>query len=61
MKKTDRTVVFIIAILIGFGFTINLIATQFFPPTNTRTTPRVILISIDSANPEDLSEAMMPK
>lgn len=61
MKKTDRTVVLIIAILIGFGFTINIIATSFFPPANTRTTPRVILFSIDSANPEYLTEAMMPK
>ncbi len=61
MKKSDRTVMFVIAILIGFGFTINIIAAQFFPPTNARTTPRVILFSIDSANPEYLTEDMMPK
>ncbi|NVM30823.1 MAG: alkaline phosphatase family protein [Candidatus Helarchaeota archaeon] len=61
MKKTDRTILLIIAILISFGFTINFIATSLFPPTNPRTTPRVILFSIDSANPEYLTEEMMPK
>ncbi len=44
----------------GFGYTINFIATSLFPPTRERTTPRVILISIDSANPEYLTEEMMP-
>ncbi|NVM53767.1 MAG: alkaline phosphatase family protein [Candidatus Helarchaeota archaeon] len=62
MKKNERIVLFIIAILIGFGFTINFIATSLFPPQEEDgTLHRVILFSIDAGNPEYLSEEMMPK
>ncbi len=61
MRKKDRMVLFIIAILIGFGFSINFIATSLFPEEKGETIERVILISIDSANPEYLTEEMMPK
>lgn len=61
MKKIDKIVVLVIALFIGFGFTLNFLATALFPPAKARATPRVILISIDSANPEYLSEAMMPR
>jgi len=61
LKKTDKTVFLILVILFAFGFSVNFIANSTFPPTNYRSTPRVILISIDSANPEYLTEDMMPK
>ncbi len=60
-NKTDKAVLLILIILISFGFSINFIATSSFPPTVPRTTPRVILISIDSGNSDYLSEEMMPK
>ena len=61
MDKSEKIVMLIMVVLIGFGFSINLIANALFPPTNERTTPRVILFSFDSANPEYLTEEMMPK
>ncbi len=59
MRKSDKWAILIIAILIGFGFTINFIATSMYPPDNQEKV-RVILISIDSGNPEYLSANMMP-
>jgi phosphonoacetate hydrolase len=61
VKKTDKTIFLILIILFAFGFSINGIANSTFPATKYRATPRVILISIDSGNPEYLTEASMPK
>ncbi|MHA1279525.1 MAG: alkaline phosphatase family protein [Candidatus Helarchaeota archaeon] len=60
MHKNDKWVLFIIALFIGSGFTINYIATSTFPKATSDTIDRVILFSIDSANPEYLTEELMP-
>ncbi|MFX0102112.1 MAG: alkaline phosphatase family protein [Candidatus Hodarchaeota archaeon] len=61
MKKKEKTVALLLILIFSFGFSINFIAALIPQGTSTRTTPRVILISIDSANPEYLTEEMMPK
>lgn len=62
MRKTDKLALLIVIIFFGFGFSINFISTSLFPPPPAdESIHRVILISIDSANPEYLSADMMPK
>ncbi|NVM30826.1 MAG: alkaline phosphatase family protein [Candidatus Helarchaeota archaeon] len=62
MRKTDKLALLIVVILFGFGFSINFISTSLFPPPPAdESIHRVILISIDSGNPEYLSADMMPK
>ncbi len=60
MQKSERIVLLIIILFIGFGFTVNFIANALLPVAE-RKIDRVILFSIDSGNPEYLSEEMMPK